>query len=110
MHRPHKGDGRLSEVRGVRGLCWADAEPAVPTPDVMAQEVGNGVTDARVLRALIRGRGIAPRGGHPGSSGLVRSRGPFLSGGSVSILLTVCYTPLTPAFSTTLLSPILTIC
>lgn len=47
--------GDCREVRGVCGLCWADAEPAVPTPDFMAQKVGNG---ARVLGhgALIHGR------------------------------------------------------
>lgn len=50
------------------------------------------------------------QGGHRGSTLLVQSLGPFLSGGSISILLTVCYVPLTPEFSGTLFLPILIIC
>lgn len=121
--RPHWSAGEpdrctdLTRVTGDRrGLCWPHAGPAVPTPDSMAQKAGNGATQVHVLsrRALVHGRGSgtpAPRqGGHRGSTLLVQSLGPFLSGGSISILLTVCYVPLTPEFSGTLFLPILIIC
>lgn len=108
MYRPHQGDGR--PPRALLATCWASRAHS----RFHGSEGGKWGHPGACPQPQSSGswtREWYPRqGGHRGSTLLVQSLGPFLSSGSISILLIVCYVPLTPEFSGTLFLPILIIC